>query len=347
MKVLVYTDLQATDGSERCFTQPGAKLQHYRVSLFFDKIWSIFKEEKCGALYDLGDTTDDRVAIPIGTIDVLLKKLRLFTKYRDANWKLVGNHEHGCRDARFHAGPMFDATFNVVEGIHTIFIAGKTAVIFVAYPPDEVAAAKAIQEEILRQRGLGFRVILLGHLPVYGSLGPAGEIKSGIPKQALANVDLGLLGHVHRPQSILPNVHYIGSPFQQDYGEAGEDKRVAILDTEKATVKWIPMHGFPQYHTITLPEFLEGSWENDEDRLKVILRSPDEAQQFYSHPLHARYHPITNYSEQLSGDEQAATSSSFDTSDIFRRYMERVKPVDRNVVISKDELLEYGLELLR
>ena len=69
-------------------------------------------------------------------------------------------------------------------------------------------------------------IILFGHFPVAGSYDNTGtrKLPIGVRRSFLTGATMGLLGHVHRGQVLLPNVHYVGSPFQQDFGEAGDTK---------------------------------------------------------------------------------------------------------------------------
>src|SRR5213078_511087 len=106
-----------------------------------------------------------------------------------------------------------------------------------------------------------------------------------IATKLLRGFDLSLLGHVHKPQEVAPGAHYIGSPFQQDFGEKNEAKRVAVLETDTLEVEWVPIEGFPEYRVCTLDEFKRLVDAKDEHRYQVHVRNPQEAEQYYAHPL--------------------------------------------------------------
>jgi exonuclease SbcD len=65
---------------------------------------------------------------------------------------------------------------------------------------------------------------------------------------ALPQVSYAALGHIHRPQavaSVAAAARYAGSPLQLDFGEAGEEKSVVIVDADPARpvrVEVVPLH---------------------------------------------------------------------------------------------------------
>jgi exonuclease SbcD len=65
---------------------------------------------------------------------------------------------------------------------------------------------------------------------------------------AIPQVDYAALGHIHRPQPVeraaFP-ARYAGSPLQLDFGEAGEDKSLVLVDmapSQTAKVDVVPLH---------------------------------------------------------------------------------------------------------
>jgi exonuclease SbcD len=98
------------------------------------------------------------------------------------------------------------------------------------------------------------------------------------------------LGHIHMPQEFpLANAHYCGSLLQCDFGEAGQKKRVNIVDVKpgaKAKVEHIPLSSIKQLRNVgsheegvTLDEIKalaprESGLASDigEDYLKVFLK---------------------------------------------------------------------------
>jgi exonuclease SbcD len=65
---------------------------------------------------------------------------------------------------------------------------------------------------------------------------------------ALPRVSYAALGHIHRPQAVAGGAmaaRYAGSPLQLDFGEAGEDKSVVVVDADPGRpvrVEVVPLH---------------------------------------------------------------------------------------------------------
>jgi len=71
----------------------------------------------------------------------------------------------------------------------------------------------------------------------------------GLP-QLVGKYQHVLLGHYHKPQSIINkdiSLHYVGSPIQIDWGEKNEEKRFLIVDTDKPSIESIATEGYTKY----------------------------------------------------------------------------------------------------
>ena len=342
MRALVYADIHATDGCERCFADPTKLLQMHRLELFFDQIDRIYKEYKCDALWDLGDTLDDRSSVPVPVIDLLCERLEKYTgKW---NLKLVGNHEQYLRDSSIHAGKMFKRFFHVIDSCEVISC-GKVNIKAISYHDDD----KDILDFLMPRRSLP-NTLILGHFVVFGCRMPSGgQAANGMPHKNFDFADMCLLGHIHKPQSI-GNIHYIGSPFQQDWSESGDSKRVALLDIEdtgRMKLTWVPIEGFPVYKHVTFDEFVKAVQPDSEDRYKVVLKSVPETEAFYAHSLANRAdEPVYDY-------EQPATASGTESSepiphtkqDILRRYLRQNPPDGLSAPVDEESMLAYGEQI--
>lgn len=337
MKVLVYSDAQATDGHERCFTNPTKPLQLWRIEKLYDSLLKVYKNFNCQALWDLGDTTDDRTAIPLSVIDLLCDRLEAF----DGKWniKLVGNHEQFLRDTKVHAGKMFRRFFHVVDTCESIRF-GNVNILCVSYHDDVDAILKFIRFQPKTER-----TILLGHFQVAGCQMSSGMAVTGVPRDMLKFAEIGLLGHIHKPQTI-GNLHYIGSPFQQHWGEAGENKRVVILDIndDGLSIQSVPLEGFPRYRQVTFPEFMEYVKEGSEDRYKVVLRSIEETERFYAHPLANRADEAVYVYEHEDQPGAVEVDGDIPRSkrDILLSYMAKTPPQDIGITLDSETVLQFG-----
>lgn len=340
MRVLVYADAQATDGHERCFGDPTKPLQLWRIEHLYDELMRVYRQYNCQALWDLGDTTDDRTAIPLSVIDMLCDRLEEF----DGKWniKLVGNHEQFLRDTKVHAGKMFRHFFHVTDTCESIRF-GNVNILCISYHDDVEAILKFIRSQPKTERS-----ILLGHFQLAGCQMSSGMAVTGVPRDMLKFVELGLLGHIHKPQTI-GKLHYVGSPFQQHWGESGENKRVAVLDISDTVldVQFVPLEGFPIYRQVTFPEFVECVKAASEDRYKVVLRSIEETERFYAHPLANRADETVYAYEHADEPGVAEATGDIPRSkrDILLSYMAKSPPKDTGIDLDDETVLHFGEEI--
>lgn len=332
MKLLCYADLQATDGDELCFGRPNTTLQHYRVERFFDDMARIYAEHDCDGVVDLGDTTDDRSSIPIPTLEFLGSGMAKLPE--GDRWKITGNHEQYLRDTTVNNRRLFDHSFHVIDG-RQIQMMGDWAAFFASYPADHGELTDWLVKEARRIRA---PKILFGHFQVEGAFYQAGKAMTGVPLDALQPFSLVLLGHIHIPQSLTPKVHYVGSPFQQDWGETGQTKRVGIVNTNTMKVEWVPLTGYPEYRVVTLDEFKKLSEQQTEHRYRVKLNSHEETEQFFQHPHFNRATAEYNYDETPA--EPGAENQDWSFEGTCRRYLKMVPPAKVGIELSNDEMLE-------
>jgi hypothetical protein len=351
MKVLVYSDLQATTCHQRCYHNPVQSLQDWRVRKFYKDLKEVYDKYKCEALWDLGDTTDDRSQIPILTIDAVMEGLQQFPK-SDWSIKLIGNHEQFLRSTAVHVGKMFNPHFSTVADEPAVLDGiGKFKLVLCPFPQEDDILAHWL-EAVLEDHG-SRPLVLLGHFQVAGCQLNNGQSLTGVPVELLKEFRLGLLGHVHKWQQLVApsnstnGIYYVGSPFQQNFGEANEEKRVAIVDTDTFSVQWIQLDGYPLYKTVSFEEFLATANTAGEDRLKVVLKNPEETERFYAHPLSGRPEPIYDYAGANMPETHTKSVESWTRSrnSILRRYVELNPPAKHQLALTPEETVDYGEQI--
>lgn len=342
MKFLVYTDLQATEGSDRCFTNPALPLQRYRVGKFYRWLAAIYDQEKCDALIDLGDTTDDRSFIPRATLDTMLGGLSHFAPNRNGI-KLTGNHEQLLKYADVNSKHLFQPYFGDVDpGV--VELAQGVEAVCIPYHDDYSKVNDAIQERLSELSPASFKV-LLAHGDVRGVRYDSGEeCKKGIEPKALDAFDLALLGHVHRHQKIGKNSYYVGSPFQQDFGEAAQRKFVVIFDTVTKTCRWIEVEGMPEYRVVDLKDFQAKANPDEEHRYWVTLNSIEETEKFYADPRSILGKARLTYTAKL-GEEVKADAEILTNRQLLERYAS-TRPISGIPEDVARELVDIGEMLL-
>ncbi len=344
MKLLVHGDLQATWGRERLYSNPDESLQHYRIKRFYSQLHDIYYSKGCEGLVDLGDTFDDRNAIPIPTLMAVVEGASEFKT--GFNWKLIGNHDQYYKNTRVHSGSVLKGTFNIVESFTHKLVDG-TLIIFASYPEDEDSLTADICELVhtYRQDNVE-KVILFGHFQIR-NLADAAKKSEGLPSSVLEGVSLTLLGHVHKPSAVAgcKDAYYLGSPFQQNFGESNESKRVAVVDTDTCEVEFIPLTGFPEYKCATLDYFLKNVSEDSEDRYRVQITSQEDAEMFYTHPLSYRAEPVYAFAQEESEDTEE-TNVEWGLSEAMERYVKLNPPSNFGIDEDGEVVVDYGKEIL-
>jgi DNA repair exonuclease SbcCD nuclease subunit len=340
MKFLVFADLQATEGSEQRFNSPGHSLQDMRVSHFYDDLVRLYREHDCDGFIDLGDTTDDRSAIPMPTIKCVGEGLMKIGGFDGQNYKLTGNHEQYQRDTTVDNRWLFRHVFHVIGDREVITLGGLKA-FFCAYPENHAELAGWLKAESGKVRA---RKILFGHFQVKGAYLNNSQTTSGIPLEALSGFDLVLLGHIHQPQSVTDRIHYVGSPFQQDWGEANQNKRVVIVDTETLQITTVPMLHYPEYKVVNFSEFKQLAQKETEHRMRVVLKDHTETEAFFAHPAFGRAVAQYDYDTTTAkpGEPEAEKDWTFDG--ILARYLQQVPS---NLEFSNEEMLALGQDIAK
>lgn len=338
MRVLIYTDLQAKEGGERLFLDASVPLQRWRVARFFNETTAIREQYKCDAIWDLGDTTDDRNVLALPTIQTVTEGLsRLCANtWPGTNLKLIGNHEQHLKNTLVHAGPIFQRHFFVVDN-RMVFDMGKFVIVAAAFPANDNELEEWLKVTLARLSRTDKKIVLLGHFQVKGARMPSGVSTSGISLEAIRLADVVFLGHVHTPQVLRDNAWYVGSPFQQDFGERNEPKRVAIFDTDTFAVTWHDLPNFPRYHVVDMTAF-DRIRTLGEDRYQVVLRSPDETNRLYAHPLSGSVEAVYAYDAQTKAIEREAIGKLTDRATIVQDYVHE-RPLDG---FTESELIAAG-----
>lgn len=345
MKCLVVSDLQATEGSERLRSDRTMPLQRWRVGRLMADLARHMKERGCHYLIDLGDTTNERHSVPTGTIQTLMRGLHELAPNPILSIKLVGNHEQHQKTGLAHTGDMY-AGYHRVIADREVVIVGKTAIICAAFPESDAELSQWLDTTLDKFNADGYKTLLLGHFQVAGSKMAGGTSDSGVPHSVVNKATVALLGHVHRPQKLpgAGNAHYVGSPFQQNFGEFGESKRLAVIDLVTLELEFIPLTGYPVYRRLSLDALPESPEQLGEDRIEVTLNTDAEVDAFFKHPLAGMLTPVVapQVSESTPSEpveEAAATDQAW-----MSKYA-KATPIGV-VGMSAEELVSAGIALL-
>ncbi|KAF2072175.1 hypothetical protein CYY_006518 [Polysphondylium violaceum] len=96
----------------------------------------------------------------------------------------------------------------------------------------------------------------------------SGNISNG------SNIRSIYLGHYHKRQQLSNNIWYIGSPYQQNFGEMYDPHGVAFVDSNSITPQFIDFNHLPKHHRLIYPlDFLNSKHLNINSKDIVEIRA--------------------------------------------------------------------------
>lgn len=98
------------------------------------------------------------------------------------------------------------------------------------------------------------------------------DITEGVALEALDHQTIFIVGHIHTQQKN-KNVFFLGTPYSMSFGEANEQKQIALLDEGK--LKLIDVVGVPQHYLIEMKIDKDGHVFFDKNLKKDKITSKD------------------------------------------------------------------------
>lgn len=239
-------------------------------------IFETAKEHSIDDIVFAGDLFQDRQKIDLFTYDLTY---RTFEKYCDGSievWLLLGNHDLWYYDKwdvnSVHPfGALEEVT--VIDCPCTLKVAGCN-IDFLPFTHDPVEHLSTFRKE-------GQSDILVGHLAVdKAQMNTTYHTYADIVIEhdgEMVRVDQELfkgwkqvwLGHYHGAQRIPPNIEYIGSPLQLNFGEAFQKKHIIIYDLKTGDKEYIENKFSPRHYVISKDKVDKINLENNFVRVNV------------------------------------------------------------------------------
>lgn len=160
------------------------------------------------------------------------------------------------------------------------------------FPDSEITGYTAAVKTAVENMKIdaGSRNVLITHQFVTGALrSDSEEVSVGgsdnVDSSAFADFDYVALGHIHRPQSVKPNIRYCGTPLKYSFSESSDEKSVTVAELGKKgglTVKCVPLTPRREmveirgsYGDITLKSFYENT-TYPSDYVHITLTDEDD-----------------------------------------------------------------------
>ena len=295
---------------------------------------SICREKNIHRVFFAGDLVLSRAA---QTLDILLAIHDVLAHCKDAGIEVVminGNHCKVNQEAIRGYCHVFDSFSNVrvVDTFFEIPVADGVYVGLIPYFPEQGSFIEKLQQ--LEAHSFGHTAkcrILILHEGIRGGLGEPTE--NELPARIFSKWDRVLVGHYHNRNRIAPNIEYIGSSRQHNFGE-DEEKGYTIIYTD-GTHEFVKNKVNIRYKVLDVPVERAGLHLMDELReidaggrykVKVRVHAPQTAMK--SVDKAALLEAGATKVELIADDEELpdATSSSlfekFDSRRIRETYEE-------------------------
>lgn len=273
-----------------------------------------------GVLAINGDLHDNRRALTIDTIDVVAGVIRKGAEGLEAIILNVGNHDQFLKNGAITSVRWLALADNVYvppqEG--GTYDVGNVRYHVLPYQTDLDVVEKFCATTKIKD---GAWNLLFIHQGIGDAIMSGGQLsKSSLTVKHLHadRFTYVYVGDYHRPQQLAPNVAYVGSPCQHNFGEMGETKRIMVFDSKDGSTKSFNTNA-PEFRRITFEEWsvLDHSIR-DYDYFEVLVRQEHAAE--VDHP-HAR--PVLIRGES---SKQSESISEFNVRTSIRSYLEEKSP---------------------
>lgn len=186
--------------------------------------------------------------------------------------------------------------------------------------------------------------VLLAHLDIKGAKFHT-HVKSthGTNSTKLSKAfDLVLTGHYHTHQQVKDNVWYIGSPYQINFGEAGEQKGFIVFDDGE--LEFVENTFSPKYMYVSPSEIDDRITDN-----YVTITVDDSSNLIQVREKAAKYNPrnvnVKIDRAQLS-EERQLISMKNDAKDVKALLKEWVDKTANASIYNKEKLYSYGIAIV-
>lgn len=207
----------------------------YFNRFYNDIFFPTLKEYNVKSILDLGDTTDNRKYIEFDTIDSI--RTNYYDKLTDYEiHTLVGNHQSFYKDTNKINSPSlllkdYD-NVKVYSNPTTIKIHNLSIDVFPWLNKNNINQLYSVIKNSSSS-------LAVGHLEFRGGLmHPGSYCEDGFTPNVFNKYKKVLTGHFHF-RNVLENIHYIGNPYQLNFGDCGADRGFVILNTDNLELTYI------------------------------------------------------------------------------------------------------------
>jgi len=322
-EMIIFSDAHFSKNPQKSYIRSdGMSSWLYNQIKIVDSIFDYAKSANVKTIIHNGDLFEDKNRIPQDLYNTVWE---LFKKYSD-DFNIFFNT--GNHDMFRMGGSSLKPFSDIVIVVSDVFSSDLDGFYIRMIPYGRITA------ECLKLPGTDKTKILLIHENVSGlEMGPL-DYSSGTPLKPHIFGDWNFVvnGHIHKPQKLM-NIINIGSVISNDWGEAGEEKR--ILHYKDGTMLSVPIVT-PQFYLLDrLTDKLKRKIEDDNENFYRIDISPEQVKDTIFQKWNVFHNIIKSERREIRLKE------AISVSDEVEIYVEL-----SDTKLDKLKLIEIGKELI-
>lgn len=238
-------------------THHGANQSNYQYFLYqksiLNQIIEYAVQNNISQIYNLGDFSDNKKYFDI-LIYNDLHEIMDKSSASSIHWHMLsGNHDNYYQNnTDVSSMKLFNKFSNIITYTDPIYIEQNDLLIC------PWLSAEHNRELFLNLLSTKKPKIVFGHFDVIGFLNATNiEIKDGFSMSQFTQIPLVISGHIHLKQST-SNIHYIGPPWDINWGDAYTTKGFHVLDFDTLQLEFHPHdQKYFQYYSVNIDNYIE------------------------------------------------------------------------------------------
>ncbi len=307
-------------------------------------IKSVMVEEKLDTIFFAGDVFHDRHEIGVNTLHTAKK---FFDELKDFNVHLIpGNHD------AFLSSTVEVNSVEILES-DNVFVYANPTTIEVGDKKVTFCPWKTVVKDLQKVD------MLVGHFEIANFKMNATKIcdHGDTSADLLEKADSVITGHFHyrehREYENNKYVLYLGSPYEMDFGDRGQQKGVTIIDFDNFQTKFIENNITPKHYRLKISELIQKKYEDLPSIVKNNIVSLYVDNQIETLTLDLLISKLTQYGplqfrtefnilDNAQVDTKEVKKLSIDIETAFEEFVEHVE-----TRATKKEVLDKCLELYK
>jgi len=300
----------------------------------------VLSKDKNANLIILGDLFHTKAIIRSECLNLVLER------FSRPDWNilvLVGNHDYETAQCKEHALSSLNLLENVdvIDDYRWFSTRSGKEIAFIPYRPTTESF-----EEFLKQ--CNNEKYLFCHQGIRNFLMNNNKVDDiGVEDSILKKFDRVISGHYHKPHQG-KNIIYVGSPYQQNFGESGERKRIIELDTVSNNVENIYLDDYPKYiiKRIKINDLLKNDTTklniSDIDHLRLdLVGAKEEFKKITNTTIRDKINfdgdIRINYIKEDDADQECSIEETLDYINMFENWLKL-----QQTTLDKNKLFKIG-----